>query len=236
MSKTWDEDFELDEEHESFGMVSFHRQSGGGGQLFGSHLANHHETIVLEIKRGVRQHGLSHDWTHGRSQLIEVVLSPAQFAQLLTSMNFGDGVPCTIRRLLGKQMEPVPASHEPEQVKILKGVKRELGEMVASMAGRRAELSTILAKKSIVKKDRERLAALTHDIFRWFESNGAFAFRSFEESAERVVTAAKAQVDEFVLATFIKAGMEKLTKQFELPESFSGTRALPPKKDSNQQR
>jgi hypothetical protein len=229
MDKDWEDDFEPDEKHESFGMVGFHRQSGGNRRLFGSHLTNHHETIVLEIKRGVRQHGLSHDWTHGRKQLIEIVMSPAQFAQLLTTMNMGDGVPCTIRRLLGEQMEPVPVTHEPEQVKILKGVRRDLAGMVASLAGRRAELAAILAKKTIVKKDREKIADLTHDIFQWFESNGAFAFRSFEESAEKVVTAAKAQVEDFVLSTLIKAGMEHLSEKFGLPEAFSKTPELPPK-------
>jgi hypothetical protein len=228
------DDFEKEEEHESYGMVGFSRVHGCGGGtrrlLFGSHLANHHETIVMRVKTATRKHGLSHDWHHGDQELIEIEMSPAQFAQLLTSMNFGDGVPCTIRYLVGKgMMEPVPDSYVPEQVKILENVKVELEEMVGSLDGRRARLQEILSKKSINKGDREEIVKLSSDIWNWFESHAPFAFESFEESAEKVVTAAKSQVEEFALATLVKLGMEKLAERFQLSEHFgTKTSELPP--------
>ena len=219
----WDDDYER-EEHDSFGLIGFSRVSNGPGRnlLFGSHLDRHHETIVMRVKTAERSHGLSHDWHHGRKELIEVEMSPMQFAQLLTTMNFGDGVPCTIRFLTGKGMiDPVPETHLPEQVKILQNVKKEAHEMVASMDERRQRLQEILSQKSLKKADREEIAVLSEAIFRWAENHIPFAFKSFEESAEKVVTAAKAQVEEFTLATLVKAGMEKLRDQFGLPGGFS---------------
>lgn len=229
----WDDDFEKEEKHESYGLINFHRRSHGPGRnlLFGSHLTSHRETIVMEVKQGVRHHGLSRDWSYGRRQLIEVEMTPIQFAQLLTSMNFGDGVPCTILRLQGKQMEKVPDTYEPEQAKILKGVKHELDEMVASLDERAEQLDAILSKKHINKGDREEIAALVTGIFTWFRSHAPFAFESFEKSADKVVAAARAQVEEFALSTLVKAGMEKLAERFGLPANFAESRALPPKGD-----
>lgn len=226
----WDDDYEH-EEHDSFGMIGFSRvtHSPGRNLLFGSHLDRHHETIVMRVKTAERSHGLSHDWHHGRRELIEVEMSPMQFAQLLTSMNFGDGVPCTIRFLTGKgHIDPVPETHLPEQVKILQNVKREAQEMVASMDERRQRLQEILSQKTIKKSDREEIAVLSEAIFRWAEEHVPFAFKSFEESAEKVVTAAKAQVEEFALGALMKAGLEKLRERFALPDNFAAPRELPP--------
>jgi len=214
-------------------MIGFSRVSHGPGRnlLFGSHLDRHHETIMMRVKTAERSHGLSHDWHHGRYELLEVEMSPMQFAQLLTTMNFGDGVPCTVRFVTTKgqgRIDPVPETHLPEQVKILEGVKREASELVASMDERRQRLQELLDKKSINKGDREEIAVLSEAIFRWAEEHVPFAFKSFEESAEKVVTAAKAQVEEFALATLVKAGLERLRDRFALPDSFGSAPELPP--------
>lgn len=226
----WRDDEDV-EEHPSFGVIGFSRvtHSLGRNLLFGSHLDCHHETIVMRVKMAERSHHLSHDWIHGHRELIEVEMSPMQFAQLLTTINFGDGVPCTIRFLTGKgRIDPVPEEHLPEQVKILEGVKTEAHDLVGSMDDRRKRLQELLSKKSINKGDREEIATLSEGLFRWFEDCIPFAVESFEESVEKVVTAAKAQVEEFTLATLVKAGMEKLRDQFGLPGGFGRPPELPP--------
>jgi hypothetical protein len=220
------------EGHPSFGLIGFHRISHGLGRnlLFGSHLDRHHETIELRVFRASRRHNLSRDWVYSEQRgrpLIEVELSPAQFAQLLTTMNVGDGVPCTIRCVDGEHMPPVPDDHESEQVKIYKGFQLGLTEMLEALDGRRKRLEEILSKKSINKADREEIRGLVFGIFQYLDSNAAFVLKSFEESAEKVVTAAKAQVDEFVMGALIKAGMEKLAERFGLPEHMEHIGALP---------
>ena len=214
-----------EESHESFGMIGFARVAGGGGKrrlLFGSHLENHYETIQMTIKTAVRKHGLSRDWHHGIDTLIQVEMSPVQFSQLLTTMNFGDGVPCTIRYKAGQgYLEPVPDSYVPEPTKILNEAKSHFESLFQDIDTKSSEIDKILSKKTLSKQDKQRIKHLSNDIFAWAKANAPFIFRSFESSIEKVVTAAKAQVEEFALSTLIRAGMQKLIKNFELPEHFS---------------
>ena len=213
------------EKHPAFGMVGFHRVTNGPGRnpLFGSHLDRHHETIPLRVHEAVRGHDLSRDWIYADNQILEVELSPVQFSQMLTTMNVGEGVPCTIRWQQGVgRVAEMPDDYESEQTKIYEAFKAEIAEKEASIGPRLAELDEILSKKSINKGDRERIRELALGIFRYYSENTSFVLKQFEESAEKVVTAAKAQVDEFVTSTLIRAGMEKLKERFGTPGVFTG--------------
>jgi hypothetical protein len=222
---------EFKEEHPSFGMIGFSRVTNSLGRnlLFGSPLDRHHETIVMRVMTAERGHHLGHDWFHGCKRLIEVEMSPMQFAQLLTTMNFGDGVPCTIRFVGDRgKIDPVPDEHISEQVMVFEDMRRDVDDLVGSMNERRRQLKSLLSKKYISKGDREEIARLSESIFLWFEEHIPFAFKSFEESAEKVVTAAKAQVEAFTLSVLVKAGMEKLKDKFGLPGGFEQNSNLPP--------
>ena len=84
------------EKDKSWGMVGFYRNYGSGRELFGSDVTNHN-TIRLTVKHAIKHRELGRDWTMGDDIICEVELSALQFAELLTNMNMGDGVPCTIR-------------------------------------------------------------------------------------------------------------------------------------------
>jgi hypothetical protein len=94
----------MEKKHPSFGMVSFSRCYGTNRRLFQSHVKNM-TTVRLRIKQASVKHSLHQDHTYGEESLIEVELSPAQFAELLTSMNVGDGVPCTINYVNEKKLK-----------------------------------------------------------------------------------------------------------------------------------
>ena len=99
------------ESHPAWGMVEFSRvEHGGPCRLFGSSLTNHGTTIILRVWEASRKHDCGQDWYHGsiRKELIAVEMSAAQFAGLLTTMNVGNGVPCTIRHVQGVQRPEVP--------------------------------------------------------------------------------------------------------------------------------
>jgi len=215
------------EEHESFGMLRICRMTGGG-RLFGSHLDNHRDKIQIVVSTAYRQHSLSRDRFFRDQELIELEMSPVQFAQAITTLNHGDGIPCTLKFVTGKgEIEPVPETHESEQVKVLKRFRSQVWELTSSIEGRQEELDRILSKKTLTKKDRERISWIFAELFKWFSSSAPFILKQFEESAERVVSAAKSQVEEFVTSTLIRAGMEKLAEGFELPRSFGQVQQLP---------
>ena len=116
------------QKHPAYGLVQFSRQHGGSKKLFGSQIRSD-TTIALRIFEGEVQHELSYDrYSHAKNRpIIEVVLSAAQFAELLTTMNMGSGVPCTIEYRDGKDVPPIPETDKAEAQKIHEGFQRKTG-------------------------------------------------------------------------------------------------------------
>ena len=91
------------------GMISWHRTSCGSPQdLFGTEVKTDHP-ITVRICHAEETRDLCRDWFFPRKEIIEVDLSPIQWAELLTSGNT-NGVPCTIRRINGEIMSKPDAS------------------------------------------------------------------------------------------------------------------------------
>lgn len=211
-----DEDKEF--EHPSYGMVVLTRRScSGGNRLFGSHLNSHHQTIGLTIKRGVRRHHLASDWFHGREQLIEIELSAAQFADLLTNMNVGDGVPCTIRWISGQgSMPDVPADEQTEVQMVTEDYKAELLGLRKKLQRFEKQAEEILEKKSLSKDDRKQLLGLVSAAGRFLWDHSTFVMDQFKEAAGKVVTSAKAEVEATFSSMVRSAGLEALVNQGKL--------------------
>ena len=84
------------ENHPSYGMLGFCRTSRSSTHLFGSSI-QHKNTIVMTLKHGELNRQLNEDYYFGREVIAEVEMSFSQFAEAITAINVGDGVPCTIR-------------------------------------------------------------------------------------------------------------------------------------------
>lgn len=87
------DNFETDK---SWGVVGLSRVHGVGKKLFGSDVITN-DAIILRIKQAEKSRSLHKTWVFGKSDIVEVILTPNQFAEMITLMNVGDGVPCTIR-------------------------------------------------------------------------------------------------------------------------------------------
>lgn len=205
-------DDEKEFSHESYGQVGFHRVQGSSGRLFGSSLPNQGSFITLRIGSCVRKHHLGRDWYHGsmRGDMIEVDLSAAQFAELITTMNVGTGTPCTIRRFNGKRMEDPPNELlEAEQVRT--DFKEKVNQSAEKMLAYQKQIDAILDKPGAVsKKDREEIREAIGMIVQDVRANMPYWLRSFVEATGKVVTAAKAEVDAFMTNAVIQAGKEAL--------------------------
>ena len=81
--------------HSSFGNLSISRSFGGKRHLYGSSI-EHSNFITLRISHSELHRHLKQDWYHATAPIVEVTLSQAQFAEAITSLNMGDGVPVTI--------------------------------------------------------------------------------------------------------------------------------------------
>lgn len=198
------------ETHPAYGVVGFSRISGDPGKLFGSAIPQHGHFVALRIKKAARKHDLGMDWIHGKCEdLIEVYLSAAQFSELLTTMNIGDGVPCTITRFNGDFIEKMPRDEKTETEKVRGNFKNKLLDFGKNLRDKTEEARELLSKGMKVS-DRKRVTDLLDLIHREIEANLPFALTSFQEAVEKTTMHAKAELDAMVSHVVQTRGLEAL--------------------------
>lgn len=181
-------------DHESYGMVSLSRiSSSGGHRLFMSALPFHHHSIRLRIHHGYLTRGeIVGDIAHAGPQIVEVELSAAQFAELITTMNVGDGVPCTIVRHGRSMEEPPSIDSEPENI-------------LSALPGGTSE------------KVRSKVTTQINEMVREITDHVPFALKMFQEATVRASGAAKAEVDALLTHIVQVTGMQVLRERAGLP-------------------
>lgn len=197
------------ETHPSYGQAVFNRRTGSTGRMYGSPLADHHATIALSISRSETVHDLGRDWRHATEQLIEVEFSAAQFADLLTNMNVGEGVPCTIGWIKDEGRVP-PPEIQAEHEKVVDAFKGQVSGTAKVLRENLIQLGALLEKKSLSKADKDKIYWMVEKSLQDVESNAPFMLEQFGEATEKVVTAARAEVAASTIAIVQKLGFEKL--------------------------
>lgn len=202
------------EKHPSYGLVSFNRISGGHGtRFFGSALTNHHGFIELKVSRAQVKHELGMDWYYDTEGLFEVRMTSAQFAELITKMNVGTGTPCTLHSIGRERIPDSPGQMKTEQEKVRESFSQKIWGLVDTLEKARSQVEKILEKKSAIRKqDRDDIQGLFRMVVREIRSNAPFMIECFEEAAEKVVTAAKAEVEGFVTGVAIRTGLDQIRK------------------------
>jgi len=218
-------DTEFKEEHESFGMLSIFRTQGST-RLFGSHLDSLGSFITLRINAGSVRHSLSRDWYSEEEQLIEIHMSAAQFAEAITTLNTSPSTPCTVVRVLGSRMEDVPEDRRSEKAAIEDGFREDVRGLVSKLVEGRDKALALLDKKTLTKTDKQELVEVFRVAIQDVKDNLPFVVKSFQESTQKTVTQAKAEVDAFVSMAVQLAGLEalqgRLLPSVEAPALTSG--------------
>lgn len=197
-----------DEAHESYGLVSFSRITGSFRNLFGTNVDSSN-AIKLRIKKCSVNHHLGSDWHRDDGDLIEVTLSPNQFSELLTTMNQGSGVPCTINNIAGKRID-IPPKRESTPEKVRFEFQDQVNEIKTEMSDQKSRLDAILNKKSISKSDREDIRKIIERNHMQVTSNLPFYLKQFNKATNKIVDEAKSVVDSFVTSVIAKAGIKSI--------------------------
>lgn len=197
--------------HPSYGLVSFsHRQ--GNPKLFHSALENHYNYVTLSIKTGTLIRTDTGDRLYGpmHGDLVEVNLSASQFAELLTTMNIGVGVACTISSFHGKSVPPPPdIDSQPENLRT--EFKERAREFTSKVMKETEEIGELLKDKaSLSKADRTKILGLLRRVAQELGQNMPFLVEMYQEATEKVVDAAKAEIEGFMVNAVRQAGLAAL--------------------------
>jgi len=203
------------ETHPAYALIGISRWTRGGAteksgayRLFGSSV-NNYSGISLEISRAEVVHDLGSDHYSEQECLIEVEMSEAQFASLITTMNSGPGVPCTLRYIDKKKVEDLP-NKPMETEKIRRTFEKKMERWETQFKEMADEIKGLLAKKSLLAADKKRITDLTVTISMEMKNNITFLMDQFNASADDVVAQAKAEIEGFVNAVVRKTGLEQI--------------------------
>lgn len=184
------------EKHPSYGMLQFCRVSGGTTALFGSSL-QHKNTIKMYLREGEVSRELNNDWYFGGKEIIEVEMSYSQFAEAITSLNQGSGVPVTIRYFQGKKIPECPFIDKKQQFE--NEFAQRLDNANAQIDSLIKEVKELFAEqKSSGKGDGDEILQKLHQIQMEVSDNAKFTYEMFNEQMDKTVQEAKGEIEAFM--------------------------------------
>ena len=181
----------------AYGMLAFRRVHGGDANLFGSSV-EHDAKIQLTLKEGSVSRHLSNDWYYGERRLFQVEMSYTQFAELISAMNVGDGVPVTIRYTENSGRIPGIQTVN-KRTQFLDEFKEQNKDSAVKVKELTDKLIGIFEEKRPIKaKERDDILAMLKTLAYAVDDHNSFVLDQFNESMEHIVTEAKGEVEAFV--------------------------------------
>lgn len=187
-----------EEAHPAWGLIGASRVSSSppGAALFDSDIRHQH-FVVVRLSRATRKRDLGHDFKHGNEQIVEVAMSEAQWASFVSTMNVGQGVPCTIERVGIEDMPGV--EYEPRLALSMDEVDNAAHKAMEEI---QAAFDAYEANKT--KANRNRLKYAIQNA----PANMGFAAKTLNEHAENVVQRARADIEAIVTSKAEQLGIE----------------------------
>lgn len=184
------------------GMISWSKSYNASPRnLFGTEIKTDNP-ITLRISKAEETRNLSRNWYHSLGQIVEIEMSPIQWAEFLTSGNTS-GTPCTIRYIGGQRMS------DPKETEMFNDYNEEVEEHFDKFKEIEDVVkSAIDSKKPMGLKDLNSLLCKIHNAM----SNVDFVKDSFKEDMNNIVGKAKAEFNAYVENRIHEIGIESIKK------------------------
>lgn len=193
--------------HPAFGQISICRQTGSRSALYGSDF-DHQSVISLEITGSELVRNLSNDRHHSRGTKIKIAMSEAQFATLISSLNLGGGVPCTIQRdhtgMVNGLPRPKPRTEQ---------FAAELANAMERAVETTNALEALVEKAGLSKKKADEILREVDGIRRQISGSVTFVADQFDEHMENTIEAAKVEIGGYAAGLAQKMGIATLAGQ-----------------------
>lgn len=202
--------------HPAYGVARFSRINGHSGNLFGSSVKCNNY-IQLEIAPGVEfTEDSYHSFTDaGKEPLIRVAMSPAQFAELITTLNVGVGVPCTIERFNGEKVEKIPDEihiHELDRQK--EHFKEKMKEHTNNLKNAQKRVKELLALPRLNAEQKREIQRILDVEIANAESSIPFYMGEYNEATDKIVKEAKSEIDAAIHSYVTNVGIKALGGEF----------------------
>ena len=147
-------------------------------------------------------------------------MSQSQFAQAITSLNMGAGVPVTLRQINGEYIEPCPFVDKREQFS--NEFREDMNELTKKIKETTKAVEDLIQnKRTFTKADKEQILSTLHSVSQQLSSNYPYMFSMFNEQMDKTVTEAKAEIESHLQARMEDVALKAMGKSQEqelLPE------------------
>lgn len=208
--------------HPSFGMIGVSRVSGEAS-LFDSDVKHgHYIQITIHEAEKIRT-GFTQEHVHARKELLQIRMSFAQFAQMITTQNVGDGTPCTLAYVKGDEQEPWatrwggrPDPPDPKPfIDKFHAVGKERVERILNNIDDATEMMKKLfageekPTKANLKTAVDAMASARQDV----QSNLPYLMECLDEEMEHKLANAVTEFESYVSGSLQDKGLEVLREQ-----------------------
>jgi hypothetical protein len=201
--------------HASFGQIRFSRISGSPDGFYGSELPQNHY-IEMTIQKSSVRRDLSRDWYFASGlPLAQVRMTSGQFAELITSLNQGSGIPCTVEFLDQKKVDKMPEQESRKEF-IHRKFEDRMKEFAISIRDRQNKAKEIVKKKTLSKQDIHDLSYHIEWLSTEVASNIPFFAKCFQETMDKVVFEAKTEVENAIQHKINVLGLDALHQENKL--------------------
>lgn len=188
--------FGIKTNHPSYGMLEFNRRRSSVKPLFGSSI-EHRDIISMTVRHASIIRELNEDWIHGKKTIVEVEMSQSQFAEAITSMNIGSGVPVTIRMTENDGIIP-DCEFISKRQQFANEFKQEVDDIMSNSQNLIQQVKELFAqKKPLTKKEKECILSCLNKLNQDIGSNIAYITNQFNEQMNKTVTEAKGEIESF---------------------------------------
>jgi hypothetical protein len=183
-------------EHPSYATLKFSRRHGGNNVLFGSSI-KHADTIALTLSHASLERGLNNDWIYCGGTIAEAEMSYSQFAEAITSMNMGSGVPVTLR-FLEKEGNIPKCDFINKRDQFRDEFKDKLDSTMETTKNLIKEVNNLFtSKKSLNKTDKEEILNKLSKIYGNISHNAMYVCDQFDEQIDKTIMEAKGEIEAF---------------------------------------
>jgi hypothetical protein len=203
--------------HPSYGLISFSRVNCGGDiKFFGSQLPIDNY-IEMKVELGEMERSLTSDrffpnYGNPNRIILKCRITPVQFSELITSLNMGGGVPCTIENIQGKTIPQETLHVENRKEFTQRSFKESLNDFVKFFKEKTTSIKSILSKQTLSKEDKREIGTSFEAVVIELENNLPFYLKQFQEGIDNIVLEAKTEVDAAIQHKITILGLNSLNE------------------------
>jgi hypothetical protein len=199
--------------HESYGQIQFNRVTGTAN-FYGSELTQQHY-ISMEVHNSEIVRDITQDRYFNLNQILRIRLSSGQFSELITSMNNGSGVPCTIERIGNKKVDKLPIQESRKEF-VHRKFQDRMKMFADSIREKQNNAKELVKKKVLSKQDMHDLEMHLEWLTTEVERNIPFFAECFQETMDEMVFEAKTEVENAIQHKINVLGLNALHEENKL--------------------